>query len=65
MLASIDKRQFSIDNTKDETMMMIEANLNKYGIQNQIGFKSSQLSKDEITRLALLRNPKANPKVLK
>lgn len=32
MIGSIDKRDFSINNTKDETMMMIEANLNKYGI---------------------------------
>jgi len=39
---------------------MIEANMNKYGIN-----KNSQLTKDEISRLALLRNPKADPKVLK
>jgi hypothetical protein len=44
-------------------MRSVEENFKKYGIG--IKSKKRKLTKDEITRLALLRNPKADPKILR
>lgn len=65
MIATIDQRPINFD-SKDETLMLIEANLQKYNSDTNLG-KSivNKISKNELTKLALLRNPRADPKVLK
>ena len=65
LIENIDRKPFSLD-SKDETMMMIEANLQKYNSDTNLGRSIvNKISKSELTKLALLRNPRADPKVLK
>lgn len=46
-----------------DVLKSVENNIKKYGIG--LKDKKAHLSKEETTKLALLRNPKADPRVLK
>lgn len=61
LVQSIDNYNFNYgDETKNETILLIEKNLSKYGI----GHQHAKITKEEMSRLALLRNPKASKKTL-